>query len=329
MTKGFIMPEYKLTLHVDQVDLETMHMAGQKIVIRKSTGAGGANVAWLAFKPMASNTVTWKTDYGLYASTTQIRSGAVIDRMSQLPTRSNPFGYPTDGQLYKLSDAGVFEGKQGEIEKGAYGFINNFSTEKYLTCGLLLAANVNGKVVMEPQSAVLVPVGNKMITKPVEKLEVFVAASIDSGSVCTEVVADKFEATYSGSVTKISCEYSGSQAKFIPVDELERAGVENYLFRAALYFGSTGMLLWSFNNFDSIAAAAKDAAGVVIKQFRDLDTAHKTFMILAASSTACAAGAKAVEKVIKELYPEKTTVDQVGGEADWVEAEVKTCQIER
>ncbi|MGZ2749360.1 hypothetical protein [Burkholderia stagnalis] len=323
------MSDYKLVLHIDDANLQTMHMARQKIVIRKSTGAGESNVAWLAFRPMASNTVTWSTKYGFYASTTKISSGAVIDRMSQLPTRANPSRYPETASLYALNDAGVFEGTSGKIKDGAYGFVNNYDSEDYLTCGLLLAAVVNGKVVMEPQNAIVVPKGNKMIATPQEKLEVFVASVVDSGSVYTEVVANPFEAVYGGAVNKITGEYSASKAKFIQVDELERGGIEKYIFSAALLCGSVKMLTWSFSNFDLIASTAKETAGVVISQFKDFDTARKSFLIIAATATACAEGAQAIAKVIKDLYPEKAVVDQVSGEADWVDVELKTCQLAR
>ncbi|KHA56812.1 hypothetical protein NM74_09705 [Aeromonas hydrophila] len=316
------MAEFKLTLHVDQDDLRIMHDAGQKIVIRKSSSSGEPNVAWIAFKPMASNTVKWTTNYGFYASTTEIRSGAKIDRMSQLPTRSNPSVYPAASELYKLNDAAIFENNAGSLEPGEYGFINSFNSEKYLTCGLLLAANVNGKIVLEPQSAILVPKGNKMKAKPFEILEVFIASEVDSGSVLTQVTSNIYKATYEGKINHISCEYNADKAAFVQVENLSENDVTKYLVYASLFFGTAAMATWAYNNKDLIVQGAK----LISAQFKDLNTATKTFKIIAASASACADAAKAIETAIQTQYPGPQLEFTLGGDADWVKAEVTACQ---
>lgn len=320
------MSQYKLTLHIDNDDLKVMNEGKQKIVIRKSSSDDkNPNVAWLAFKPMATNTITWETNYGLYASTTQLKSGAKVERMSQLPTRAKPTDFPSAGKCYKLNDAAIFEDAYVSLEKGTYGFINDFDSEKYLTCGLLLAANVNGKVMLEPQSAVLVSMGQTMKSKPLEILEVFIASDIDSGSVLTEITGQKYTAVYQGKIDSITCEYDASHAVFVPTDNLAANDVTKYLMYATAFFGTTAMASWAFNNRELIVNGAK----ILGAQFKDLDTAAKTFKIIAASASACADAAKAISKVISEQYPAPKTELLVGDDADWVNLEVTACERDK
>ena len=38
------------------------------------------SVAWLTFRPFEFNLLTWETTYGVYASTTEVKSGTRINR---------------------------------------------------------------------------------------------------------------------------------------------------------------------------------------------------------------------------------------------------------
>src|SRR5262245_57303979 len=114
-TKEKQMPTYQLTIQFDSQGLATLNEAGQLVTIVKSVSTG-TPVAWVAFDPMESNTVTWTEQYSVYASTTQIQDGA------QIITQSTQAA--VGGNTYTLSGGQFDNGKPG-LPATTYGVLNN------------------------------------------------------------------------------------------------------------------------------------------------------------------------------------------------------------
>ncbi len=144
-----ICPKLTVILEVDSAHLRILEQASASIVIAKPMARGTTNVAWLAWRPLERNTIIWEETYGIYAA-----------RGSPAPEHSIRIDYSVFPAVDRIvySFAGPCLGRPVsdlEIPRGHFE-IRNVSSEP-ATIGLLQAATINGKLVLSPVNAVVVP----------------------------------------------------------------------------------------------------------------------------------------------------------------------------
>jgi hypothetical protein len=133
-------PTYKLNTAFTQEDLSRLYATGANVVVAKPNAGGLPNAAWIVFRPLLENVMTWDDACGIYASNTDIVNGAQLVQMARTE-------YPAAaGKLYSLTPAGFFGPPSGSGSPGSYSALNEYNNlpRGYLTFGLFQDAQVNG-----------------------------------------------------------------------------------------------------------------------------------------------------------------------------------------
>jgi hypothetical protein len=210
------MPTYTLDLSISAQDLETMEGAGENIVVAKPVGnpSSTPNVAWLSIKPLEGNQIVWTEEYAMYASTTQIQSGASIFQTSTTP-------YPAeDGVCYMFDASGTFPGQATgpqPVAGGSYSVLNDYTAQPSMTFGLTQSATTtSGNYHLSPLNAQAVPSLQQVVFTPFTTVWVWLEAQINSGVVITEVISKVAIVTFGGSVTTQALTYDATHGQFEP-----------------------------------------------------------------------------------------------------------------
>lgn len=209
------MPNYSLTLNINDRDLQNIRLAQLNIILAKPVGGANPNVAWQSFDPLGSNNVSWSEQYGLYASTTAISNGATITKMSSKTPAQ-------DGAYYSFNSGGVFGDPQtgaGAPPAGSYQVNNDMPTTAYpyLTFGLTQTANVNGTVVASnPLNAAVVLANLKAVFTPFTTLWIWLQANLASQTVVTQVTSRTTVATFGGAINSLTFQFDATLGMFVP-----------------------------------------------------------------------------------------------------------------
>ena len=202
------MTDYKLNIQFDSNGLRTLEAASQKVVIVKTTTPSTLPVAWVAFTPEETNTISWTEAYSVYGSTTQIGDGAIIETLST-NTANGGFTYTFSG--------GLFDDGQSNLPNNEYGIVNNDSDSqcKLLTAGLAQVANGGGSGgVLTPLNATVVPYNETGTYTPVEKVQVFTAANMSNGLVISEIQSNAIEVDLT-ETTELAIHYDDNENVFV------------------------------------------------------------------------------------------------------------------
>jgi hypothetical protein len=216
------MSQYSLSFVIEPKDLDVINKAGLRITLAKSiTGEDPSNVAWVVIDPFGGNTVEWEEQYGLYASTVEVKKGAKITKLSET-------GLPaTDAAYYKFSESATFKGPLmdgaiGSIPKGTYAALNGMPSDKYpaLTFGLTQSALVNQTPQeRRPLSASSVPSQYNIKITPLTVVYAWLEAKIVSGTIITEIAGPSTMIKLGGGITSMQLTYNAKQGKFLPVHQ--------------------------------------------------------------------------------------------------------------
>lgn len=206
------MSNYKLNINFSDAALQTIYSAGQKLALVKTVeGDSGEPVIWVAALPFENNVIEWENNYQLYASREEAIHGATISKLSE-----------TEGitdLAFDFKD-GIFQNAQPNRRVGAneYGIHNAMNAYASLTFGLAEAVRVNGELQRgKPINAILLPYNHTAVMSPVEKVQVFLANSIDDGVVQTKEFSNVINLTYSGNEVEKSIRYDETKGIFVPV----------------------------------------------------------------------------------------------------------------
>ncbi|MBD7912206.1 MULTISPECIES: hypothetical protein [Clostridium] len=201
------MPNYRLNLSINSVDIKTIYDAQEKIVILKKTSSGFP-IAWVTFLPFEGNYVSWEENYSLYASNTEIQAGATIVKLSEVAA--------TPKQLYKFNK-GTFDLPETfpGAEEGQYIASNKMNSFNSLVFGLAQKVEFNGNSIPgSPINASIVPLNQIVKFTPYEQIVVFLQSRVTTGSVITEIDSQPLEITFGGSITTIDVVYDSSIGGF-------------------------------------------------------------------------------------------------------------------
>lgn len=210
------MSQYTLTLNIDAQDLTYIKAAQQRITLGKTVGGDQPNVIWLSIDPFQANTVQWTDDVWIYASTTQVTSGASILKLSEVQP-----GPALDGGYYPFTAAAVFNDfvSSTDVPAGTYAANNDMPASNYplLTFGLSQSAQVNAvPVTRKPISARMVLATQRIFMTPNANVYVWLQSQFASETIITSIVGRHTIARFGGGVTDIALKYDLARGLFVP-----------------------------------------------------------------------------------------------------------------
>lgn len=206
------MSKYRLNVNFSENDLRTIYKANEKVVIVKHTaGNADSQVAWVSFKPFMENTIDWSNEFAVYASTTDVENGATINKLSDKDAATKI--------QYQFCD-GIFQSAtpQASLGDNTYALSNQMIDYMGLTFGLAQSVNVNGEAFANhPINALYLPYGQGVNMTPIEKVDVYLKADVEEGTVISHISSIVMPVEYAESDTEHTIIYNGSTGKFIPV----------------------------------------------------------------------------------------------------------------
>ncbi len=180
------MSAYNLNVSINSQDVQEINSASQKIVIVKQVGgSSGQPVAWVSFSPFENNVVSWETSYGVYASSTEIQSGATINKTSAVNPATAEIVYPFENGTFGNPTS-------GDVSSNSYSISNKYSNQ--FTFGLAQSVTANGnKFEASPLNAVQVLSKQNATFTPIEKIAVFLRANFNNGVVISEIASNALD----------------------------------------------------------------------------------------------------------------------------------------
>ncbi|MDR1015776.1 MAG: hypothetical protein LBL86_12495 [Coriobacteriales bacterium] len=201
--------KYRLTIDFDAADLDKIHENKQRVIIVKHTKEQKSAVAWVSFDPLEHNTVGWGDAVVLYASSGEVQGG------SKIITQSKIVGTP---QIETVFDGGSFRliRPDNTISPTSYEVTNQDMSESELIFGLAQSVTLNGTQTFPdyPINAVIVPQGHSAVMTPIEGIDVFLAANIDSSTVLSRIDSTSIALTYTEGTVELSIRYDPANGVF-------------------------------------------------------------------------------------------------------------------
>lgn len=133
------MRTFKLSLSFDREGLRALTAGGFQVTLSREIRGLPAIAAWQVFPPRrTTHTITWQDQYGVFASTAEVRAGAVLNHLAVT-------GFPVlGGHLYPLLSNDAF-GPPRAVGPAAdlYGAIHEDDGRPRLTFGLFQNAEID------------------------------------------------------------------------------------------------------------------------------------------------------------------------------------------
>lgn len=209
------MSDFNLKLLIDEADLMNVRSSGQRITLAKPVNSEASpSVVWLSIDPFEGTDVSWKEEYGIYASTTAIVEGASIAKLTETDIGA------LDGANYTFTSNAVFEGPfttQG-VPPGTFGAQNDMPYSDYplLTFGLTQSAMVNQKPAdRKPISATPVLATQFSSMTPFTTVYIWLQSQFASETIITKITGKSAKAKFGGGITDITLKYNPSLGLFV------------------------------------------------------------------------------------------------------------------
>jgi hypothetical protein len=216
------MSTFKLQIAFSDAELKAIYESDTRVIVAKPSKDGNdPNVAWQVFKPFQANTLAWKEEYGIYASTSEVKNGAQLSQLSSVPVGASM------NKLYVLEDNATITGPLSGGEAHSYALTNKYSggiipgtddpNKRIMTVGLFQDANVNGTDIKgNAVSAAPVLLASTAIMTPYTTVYIWLQSEVKSNSVVTTVTSVKTALTFGGGKNSISVTYDAPSGKFLP-----------------------------------------------------------------------------------------------------------------
>lgn len=212
------MSTFNLKTAFTDEQLKVIYATGTNIVVAKPTGGGSPNVAWQVFKPMQANTLTWKEEYGIYASTSQVVNGAKLNQLSSVPVGA------VQNKLYTLESNATISGPASGGAPHSYALQNQYAEKPFMTIGLFQDANVNGTEIMgNAVSAAPVLLASTAVMTPYTTVYIWLQSQIVSNTVVTNVTSPMTALKFGGGIDTIAVQYDSATGRFIPAGDGKRS----------------------------------------------------------------------------------------------------------
>jgi hypothetical protein len=218
---------FSISMAFTAEDLQRFYLTGTNIVVAKPAGGGAPNVAWIVYRPLLANQISWEEDYGIYMSTSQVINGATLSQMSATP-------YPASaGTLYTMAASGAITGPQSPGgTPGSYTIVNQYDNLPggYLTTGLFQSAVVNGaSVVGNAVSAAPVLFQSTAQMTPFTTVYLWTQSQVKSNTVVTNVTSAMTKVTLGGTITSADLVYNSQTGFFDPAPNEKKLSLESGL----------------------------------------------------------------------------------------------------
>jgi len=208
------MANYQLDVAFTQAQLDTFLATGTNVIVAKPSGSGQPNVAWQVFTPFPANTLNWTEEYGIYASTSEIKAGATLSQLSNVPVGA------AMNKLYTLEASANITGPASGGQPNAFSLRNTYPNKTYMTVGLYQDANVNGTdIAGNAISAASVLLQSTAVMEPFTTVYIWLQSQVKSNSVVTTVTSPMTELKFGGGVNDISVAYDSSSGTFLPATD--------------------------------------------------------------------------------------------------------------
>ena len=204
------MTNFTLKVNFTQDQLNLIYASGSNVVLGKSDNGLSPQVAWTVFRPIVQNQVSWDSDYGVYASNTQLQPGARLVMMSVVPQAQT-------GQLFTIEPSGNISGPSGPGAQGQYSILDQFQSLPQLTTGVTQDIQVNGQPMRTPPVlARAIFNGTQQSFKPTDPVFIWLQSNVVSGQVLGSATSTQTLLDFTSSNTNISVSYDSATGRFIP-----------------------------------------------------------------------------------------------------------------
>lgn len=207
------MPSYTLNTYFSKEDLERFYATGTNIVVAKPSASGAPNVAWIVYRPLIANSISWEEEYGIYASNAELVGGASLNQISTVPS---PAAF---GKLYTFLAHGSFSPPGPGGQPDSFSVLNSYNNlpKGYLTVGLYQDAKVDGQLLQgNAVSAAQVMYKSTAIITPYTTVYLWTQSQVKSNTVVTNVTSVQTKVSFGGGASTVSLTYDSSTGKFIP-----------------------------------------------------------------------------------------------------------------
>lgn len=172
-----------MAINIDSAGLSKIYAADQSVTLTRAVGqsvvanvaasGGGTTVAWQAFAPLQSNTVSWTDQYYCFATTAPLVIGAVITMNSQCatPMQAGPVYQFTEGQFVQQPATGSSYVIANGAPSGSFAF------------GLAQTATINSVAVLSPLNAKAVLYNEAIYLSPTDLIAIFLSSATKGGTV--------------------------------------------------------------------------------------------------------------------------------------------------
>jgi hypothetical protein len=208
------MSSFSVSMAFNQTDLDRFLASGTNVVIAKPTSGGAPNVAWVVYRPLIANTVSWTENYGIYASNAEVQNGASLVQMSATPYPAVP------SMQYTMTASGGILGPTSGGTPNSYTITNAYNNlpKGYLTMGLFQAANVNGTdVIGNAVSAAPVIYNSTATMTPYTTVYLWTQSQVISNTVVTNVTSPMTQLLLSATNNTANLSYNAASGTFVPV----------------------------------------------------------------------------------------------------------------
>jgi len=204
------MTDYKLKLVFTEEQLRSLHLIGVDIVLAKSTADSDPTIAWQVFKPMQENIITWKEEYGIYVSDSEIRDGEELTQLLRLPVGADM------KKNYTLSKDATMSESDSNDPSPQFDIVNKYQDKTQMTIGLYQNATVNGvELTNNAISAISVLSHDSALLPACNTVYIWLQRKLKSNSVAFVKTFPISEISFDESDNEISLAYDIKSGKFV------------------------------------------------------------------------------------------------------------------
>lgn len=177
------MPTFTLQVNIDPSWVSQIVQAQQNLIVTKQSAAqGGQTVAWLAFSPYQSNTISWQDTYYVYTSQTLLQAGATITQLAS--TQAAPqTAYSFQSNVFTVATP------YSQLSASQYEIINQ--SGQPLVFGLAQGATLNGNALSSSPIFAATVLNNQWLDMtPLDTVSVFLQGNVNS-AMCLGTVTGK------------------------------------------------------------------------------------------------------------------------------------------
>lgn len=207
------MSSFSISTTFTQQDLERFYASGSNVIVAKPTGGSQPNVAWVVYRPLINNTLSWEENYGIYASNADVQNGARLSQMSSTPFPAVP------SMLYTMQPSGSITGPNSGGSPNTYSILNSYNNlpKGFITMGLYQNASLDGSPIKgNAVSAAPVIYNSTANMTPLTTVYLWLQSQVLSNTVVTTVTSPMTRVTLSGSSPVAALQYNADSGTFIP-----------------------------------------------------------------------------------------------------------------